>query len=83
MVKLSVCIGSACHIHGANNVVMSFQHLIEEYGLHDRIDFVASFCMKECVGRHVCVQLNGEKYHIKAEDARSFFKERILPLAQI
>lgn len=82
MVKLSVCIGSACHVQGANNVVVTFQHMIEEYGLHDKIDFSASFCMKQCAKRSVGVRLNGEEHRVKAEEARSFFKEKILPLVQ-
>ena len=82
MIKLSVCIGSACHVQGANNVIVTFQHMIEEYGLHDRIDFTASFCMRQCAMRNVGVRLNDVEYRVKAEEARSFFKENVLPLAQ-
>ena len=43
MTKLSVCVGSACHIKGAQNVVYTFRHLIEENGLLDKIEFKATF----------------------------------------
>ncbi len=82
MIELSVCIGSACHISGAHNVVATFQHMIEEYDLHDKVNFKASFCMKDCSGCGVSVKVNGEKERIAAENARTFFKEKVLPLAE-
>lgn len=80
MIELSVCIGSACHLNGANNVVMSFQHLIEEYNLHDKINFSASFCMKECSSNSVSVRIGEERFRIQAANARTFFKEKVVPL---
>ena len=82
MIELSVCIGSACHLSGAHNVVATFQHMIEEYSLHDKVAFKASFCMKDCSGCGVSVTVNGEKERIAAEEAREFFKKKVLPLAQ-
>lgn len=82
MTELSVCIGSACHIKGSYNVVSTFQHMIEEYGLHDKLDFKAAFCMRECHQGGVCVTLNGDKLNIAPQTARAFFKERVLPLVK-
>lgn len=82
MIELYVCIGSACHIHGAHNVVQTFQHLIEQYQLNDKVVLKATFCLKQCSETGVSVTLNDNKYRIKAEEARSFFKTNVLPLAQ-
>ena len=82
MIELSVCIGSACHISGAHNVVATFQHMIEKYELHDKIDFKASFCMKQCSAEGVAVTINGEKERISPDNAKAFFKEKILPLSE-
>ncbi|MBR2328163.1 MAG: (2Fe-2S) ferredoxin domain-containing protein [Clostridia bacterium] len=82
MVKVEVCVGSYCHLNGANNVVVSFQHMIERFGLHEQIELSAAFCMKNCAGGGVSVRVNGEKYSIRSEEARTFFKEKILPLVQ-
>jgi len=79
MTELSVCIGSACHLKGAYNVISTFQHLIEEKGLHDQIAFVAKFCTKQCHKPGVAVSLDGEKSVIAAEEARKFFQEQVLP----
>ena len=48
MTILSVCIGSSCHINGSYNVIQTFQQLIEENHLHEKIDFKAEFCSKMC-----------------------------------
>ncbi len=82
MIELSVCIGSSCHIKGSYNVIQAFMQLIEEYGLHDKIDFKSTFCMKQCQYAGVGLVLNGEAYRIPPETAREFFRTTILPLAQ-
>lgn len=82
MVELQVCIGSACHVNGSNNVITTFQHLIERQGLHDKITLSGAFCMRKCVGNGVSVKLNGEDYRITAGEARSFFRERVIPLTE-
>jgi len=82
MIQLSVCIGTSCHLNGANNVVRSFQHLIEEYGLHDKISVSSAFCMQACSRKDVSVRINDEKFSIDAIDARKFFKEKVLPLVK-
>lgn len=79
MVELSVCVGSSCHIKGAYNIIQTFQHLIEEENLYQMIIFKANFCMNECHNPGVSVTLNGEKYAIRAEEAREFFKSKVLP----
>lgn len=80
MVEIRICIGTACHLNGAHNVIAAFQHLCEEYGLHDKIDLEASFCMRQCDCKTVSVAVNGTVYRIPADDARGFFREHVLPL---
>ena len=80
MIKLSVCIGTSCHINGAKNVVATFQHLIEEYKLHDKVTLAASFCANNCNSDTVAVTINDTKHRIHAQDARKFFKEQVLAL---
>lgn len=82
MTELSVCIGSACHLKGAYNVISTFQHLIEEKGLHDQIAFAARFCTKQCHKPGVAVSLDGVKSVIAAEEARKFFQEQVLPAVE-
>ena len=80
MLELSVCIGSACHLKGSYNVIQTFQQMIEEYGLHDKIDLKANFCMRLCDRPGASVSVNGEKTSISPELASEFFREKVLPL---
>jgi NADH:ubiquinone oxidoreductase subunit E len=73
MLDLTVCIGSSCHIKGSYNVIQTFQQLIEEKMLHDRIDFKSSFCQKQCRNPGVAVSVNGVVHQVTAESAREFF----------
>ena len=74
MVELSVCIGSSCHLKGSYNVIQTFQHLIEENALHDKVDFKATFCMKRCERPGVAVLLDGEEFSIRLKRQGSFLK---------
>ena len=82
MVELRVCIGSSCHLNGAHNIIATFQHLIEEGNLYDKVKFEASFCMHQCAKCGVSVSVNGETYRVEPEMARTFFKETVLPLVK-
>lgn len=82
MVDLSICIGSSCHLKGSYNIIQVFQQQIEEKSLHDKIDFKAAFCMKECNNNGVCVSLNGKKYTVTQETAKGFFENVIKEVDQ-
>lgn len=81
MLELEVCIGSSCHLKGSYNLIQTFQQLIEEYNLHDKIEMKAQFCMKQCQ-RAVSVSLNGELFSVSSETAREFFRTSVVPLIQ-
>ena len=36
--KVTVCIGSSCHLKGSRQVVEEFQHLIAENELQDKVE---------------------------------------------
>ncbi|MFP3042926.1 (2Fe-2S) ferredoxin domain-containing protein [Treponema primitia] len=78
MLELNVCIGTSCHIKGAYNVIQTFQQMIEEKKLHDKINFKSSFCMKECAKPGVSVSVGGEKRRVPAEEAREFFNTVVI-----
>lgn len=80
MITVRICVGTSCHLNGGHNVISSFQHMIEENGLHDKVTLEAAFCMRECTKSGVTVTVNDEKYRVEPEKARNFFKEKILPL---
>lgn len=76
--ELKVCIGSACHVKGAYNVISAFQQLIEEYKVFEKVELKAVFCLGHCVDA-VSVQIDEGKIHsVSGSNARSFFKEEVL-----
>ncbi|MDR1193174.1 MAG: (2Fe-2S) ferredoxin domain-containing protein [Peptococcaceae bacterium] len=78
MIEVSVCIGSSCHLKGAYNIIQAFQQMIEENGLHDQIEFKASFCMRQCQNPGVAVSVGRQVHYLAPEDARRFFAAEIL-----
>lgn len=78
MIKIRVCIGSSCHLRGSYNVIQTFQHLIEENLLYDKVDFKGAFCMKGCDQHGVTVMVDDESYKVVPENAINFFKTTIM-----
>ncbi len=81
MVKLSVCIGSSCHLKGSYEIVQKLQKLIADNGLDEKIEMKAAFCMKQCQ-RGVSVKVNDEICSVSPQTAETFFSEKVLPLVQ-
>lgn len=46
--KISVCVGSSCHLKGSHEVITRLQELIKEYKLSNDIELCASFCLGNC-----------------------------------
>ena len=74
--KVTVCIGSSCHIKGSRPVVEKLQELIARENLIDKIELVGSFCMGKCQ-QGVCVTVNGEFFSVSPETVSSFFEKEM------
>ena len=70
--KVTVCIGSSCHLKGSRQVVEALQHKIAEHGLGDRVELGGTFCMGQCQ-KGVCVTVDGEFYSVSPETVSDFF----------
>lgn len=76
--KITVCIGSSCHIKGSRQVVEQLQSLVHEADLGDSIELVGTFCMGRCQ-EGVCVTVDGDFFSVSPETVRAFFEETVLP----
>ena len=74
--KVTVCIGSSCHIKGARQVVEQLQNLISENNLDDKVDLSGMFCMGECQ-KGVCVTVDGAFHSVTPDTAQEFFEQNI------
>lgn len=74
--KITVCIGSSCHIKGSRTVVEQLQALITENGLTDKIELSGTFCMGKCQ-QGVCVTVNDEFYSVTPDTVKEFFENTV------
>ena len=77
MLKVTVCIGSSCHIKGSRQVVEKFQHLIAENNLGDKVELGGTFCMGKCQ-TGVCVMVEDDLFSVSPEIVEEFFEENVL-----
>ena len=76
--KITVCIGSSCHIKGSRQVVESLQNLISEKELGEQIELGGTFCMGQCQ-KGVCVTVDGEFFSVTPDSVEEFFNKNVLP----
>jgi NADH:ubiquinone oxidoreductase subunit E len=77
MLKITVCIGSSCHIKGSRQVVEGLQYLIAEKGIGDKVELGGTFCMGQCQ-KGVCVNVNDEFFSVTPESVNEFFEKEVL-----
>ncbi len=70
--KITVCIGSSCHLKGSRQVVESLQTLIAENGLGDKVELGATFCLGKCQ-QGVCVMVDEEFHSVSPDTVGEFF----------
>ena len=78
--KVTVCIGSSCHIKGSRQVAEQLKKLVDEHKLEDRVELTGTFCMGKCQ-QGVCVTLDDAFYSVTPDTAAAFFQEHILDKA--
>ena len=75
--KLTVCIGSSCHLKGSRQVVETLQRLIAEHGLGDKVELGGTFCLGKCQ-QGVCVTVDDRFCSVSPNAVEEFFTENIL-----
>ena len=77
MIKITVCIGSSCHIKGSRQVVEQLQSLIAENNVADKVELSGTFCLGNCQ-KGVSVTVDGELHSVSPETVGDFFANEIL-----
>lgn len=75
--KVTVCIGSSCHIKGSRQVVEQLQSLIASNNLGDKVELGGTFCLKNCQ-QGVCVSVDDAFHSVSPETVVEFFEKEIL-----
>ena len=88
--KITICIGSSCHLKGSRQIVEGLQALVKQNGLEqleslikannlgDKVEMAGRFCMGDCQNG-VCLTVDDQKFSLKPEDVQTFFEKEILP----
>ena len=80
--KVTICIGSFCHVKGAPQVIAELQRLVAENNLKDKVELAGKFCMGQCQsGRTegVNIAIGEEIYDVIPAGVEAFFQKEILP----
>lgn len=76
--KVTVCIGSYCHLKGSRLVIEHLRDRIEREHLGDKIELAGTFCMGNCKD-DVSVSIGSETFSVKPDTTDAFFENEILP----
>ena len=78
MMKITICIGSSCHLKGSREVVEGLQKMIARDGLKDKIELAGTFCLgKRQTGVNVLV--DDERYSVSPDTVEEFYRTTVLP----
>lgn len=75
--KVTVCIGSSCHLKGSRQVVEALQQKVAEHGLKEKVELGGTFCMGKCQ-QGVCVTVDGQFHSVSPDTVAGFFQTEIL-----
>ena len=74
MMKVTVCVGSSCHLKGSRQVVEELRQLIADNKLEGKVDLAGTFCMGKCE-QGVCVTVGGELFSVNPNTVKTFFND--------
>ena len=75
--KVTICIGSSCHLKGSRQVVEGLQALVAKHELKDVVELEGTFCMGKCQ-TGVNVTVDGLFFSVTPDSVEKFFNENIL-----
>ena len=75
--KITICIGSSCHLKGSRPIIEELQRLVEKNNLKDKMELCGAFCMGNCVNG-VSVKIDDELFSVKPETVNEFFQNEVL-----
>ena len=74
--KITVCIGSSCHLKGSRQVVEQLQNLIARNELGNKVELGATFCLGKCQ-QGVCVMVDEEFHSVSPDTVEEFFNDAV------
>ena len=75
--KITVCIGSSCHLKGSRKVVELLQDLIRTNNIEDKVELGGTFCLGNCQ-KAVSVTVDGKLFSVSPDTVNQFFNDNVL-----
>ncbi len=75
--KITVCIGSSCHVKGSRHVVERLQYLIKENNFEDKVELGGTFCLGKCQ-QGVCVTVDDNFFSVSPDTVDEFFNNEVI-----
>ena len=75
--KITICIGSSCHLKGSRQVVESLQKLVAQHNLNEKVELGGTFCIGKCQ-QGVCVTVDDEFFSVTPDNVNEFFEANVL-----
>jgi len=74
--KVTVCIGSSCHLKGSRQVVEELRRMIAENNLESDVEVAGTFCLGQCQNG-VCVTVDDTIFSVTPDTVGDFFQTEI------
>lgn len=75
--KVTVCVGSSCHVRGSRAVLNRFAQILESERLQEDVALLGSFCMERC-GETMNWRLDGQEFSSKSvEEAEQTLRDKL------
>jgi len=74
--KVTICVGSLCHLKGARQVVETLQDLVGRDGLADTVELDGTFCTGNCQ-KGVCVTIGDSIFSVMPSNVVDFYEKEI------
>lgn len=76
--KISVCVGSSCHLRGSYDIINLMKEAIAKRQLEDKVELAAAFCLGKCTDG-VSVKIDDEVVvGVCPENFETVFQEHVL-----
>ena len=76
--KITVCVGSSCHIKGSHDILTRIQELIKIHKLEKTVELAASFCLGQCANG-VSMKIDDELIlNASRDNIDAIFEEKVL-----
>ena len=80
---VQICVGSACHIKGAPEIIEMLTKAVEAHGLQNDVAMAGCFCSGQCNRQGVTILVDDEICTgITRENFKEFFDEKVLAVLE-